>query len=214
MQPEGVQLRPRPRTIPRQRQRQRPSPVMAESDPLTALKSTILSKQPITYCTSSGTSCASGPTATHLSLSGRAFAKNSTTRYRSSGASSGSDFYTLDAVYLAWTLRDAPAAEYMKQMREGGLTAGFVSVTERKNVVEWLEGRVGDGSRVVPLGGTFLVFSCKTECMGDVVHQLQTPQPHLEAQRELLVNHKHQEPQSRHHHVRQHVPTRPNHPIR
>jgi parafibromin len=29
----------------------------------------------------------------------------------------------------------------MRQARENGLTLGFVSVTERKRVVEWLEGR-------------------------------------------------------------------------
>ncbi|KAF9009654.1 RNA pol II accessory factor, Cdc73 family-domain-containing protein [Cyathus striatus] len=38
----------------------------------------------------------------------------------------------------------------MKQAREAGLAVGFVSVTERKSVVEWLEGR-GESDRVVPL---------------------------------------------------------------
>lgn len=39
----------------------------------------------------------------------------------------------------------------MKQARENGLTVGFVSVTERKNVVEWLEGKVADSDRIKPL---------------------------------------------------------------
>lgn len=59
----------------------------------------------------------------------------------------------MEAIYLAWLLRDAPGAEYVKQARESGLAIGFVSVTERKNVVEWLEGKVSDHERVVSLVG-------------------------------------------------------------
>jgi len=37
-------------------------------------------------------------------------------------------------------LRDAPGAEYyVKQVREHGPGVGFVSVTERKHVMDWLE---------------------------------------------------------------------------
>lgn len=37
----------------------------------------------------------------------------------------------------------------MKQARDQGLTVGFVSVTERKKVVDWLEGKGGvDDSRI------------------------------------------------------------------
>jgi len=39
----------------------------------------------------------------------------------------------------------------MKQARENGLAVGFVSVTERKGLVDWLEGRVADLERIVPL---------------------------------------------------------------
>jgi parafibromin len=44
----------------------------------------------------------------------------------------------------------------MKQTRENGLAVGFVSVTERKGVVDWLEGKVPDSDRIVPLVGTFV----------------------------------------------------------
>jgi len=54
---------------------------------------------------------------------------------------------------LAWLLRDAPGAEYMKQARECGLAVGFVSVTERKNVVDWLEGKIPDHEKIVSLVG-------------------------------------------------------------
>jgi len=39
----------------------------------------------------------------------------------------------------------------MRQARESGLTVGFVSVTERKSLVEWLEGKVADLERIRPL---------------------------------------------------------------
>jgi hypothetical protein len=60
-------------------------------------------------------------------------------------------------VYLAWLLRDASGAEYMKQARENGLAVGFVSITERKSVVDWLEGRVNDLPSIVPI-----VCRCRT----------------------------------------------------
>ncbi|KAH7890150.1 RNA pol II accessory factor, Cdc73 family-domain-containing protein [Phlebopus sp. FC_14] len=68
-----------------------------------------------------------------------------------SDASSPTDLYTLEAIYLAWLLSDAPGAEYMKQARESGLAIDFVSVTERKNMVEWLEDKAQDGERIKPL---------------------------------------------------------------
>jgi parafibromin len=61
--------------------------------------------------------------------------------------------YSLEALYLAWQFRAAPSAEYMKQMRENGLNVGFVSVTERKDVVEWLEGKSADSGKIIPLEG-------------------------------------------------------------
>jgi len=39
----------------------------------------------------------------------------------------------------------------MKQARESGLAVGFVSVTERKSVVDWLEGKIPDNERIVSL---------------------------------------------------------------
>jgi hypothetical protein len=78
--------------------------------------------------------------------------KSSPTRYRKPGTSS-SDFFSVEAVYLAWLLRDAHGEEYMKQARENGLAVAFVSVTERKSVVDWLEGKIADSERIMPLSG-------------------------------------------------------------
>ncbi|KAF8888237.1 RNA polymerase II-associated protein [Infundibulicybe gibba] len=88
--------------------------------------------------------------ATHLVMSsGHTLPKSTPTRYRKPGVS---DVFSLEAVYLAWLLKDAPGAEYMKQARESGLAVGFVSVTERKNVVDFLGGVVADYERIIPLG--------------------------------------------------------------
>jgi hypothetical protein len=51
-----------------------------------------------------------------------------------------------------WLLREAPGAEYMKQIGEHELSAGFISasVTERKHVTDWLEGKFSDNERIAP----------------------------------------------------------------
>ncbi|KAH7884842.1 RNA pol II accessory factor, Cdc73 family-domain-containing protein [Phlebopus sp. FC_14] len=126
----------------------------ASNDPLFALRQAIRSKSSITYLNNNEPTT-SLLNATHLSLGpSLSLPKSSPTRYTKPGvpsASSPTDFYTLEAIYLAWLLRDAPGAEYMKQARESGLAVGFVSVTERKSVVEWLEGKAQNDERIKPL---------------------------------------------------------------
>lgn len=109
----------------------------AKPDPLLALKQALKFQTPIEY----------SPHSPQLQIGDNAFPKFSPTRYRKAGG----DFYSIEAIYLAWLLKDATGAEYMKQAREYGLTVGFVSVTERKHVVDWLEGRTSDQDRVAPL---------------------------------------------------------------
>ncbi|KAI0792621.1 RNA polymerase II accessory factor, partial [Abortiporus biennis] len=127
------------------------------SDSLLALQAAIKSKQDIKYTDASRKSVSTPSSATHLQIAGALFLKTSPTRLRKPGVSSTDptsnpqDFFSLEAVYLAWLLRDASGAEYMKQARDRGLSVGFVSVTERKSVVDWLEGRVADLERIIPL---------------------------------------------------------------
>ncbi|KAJ7784402.1 RNA polymerase II-associated protein [Mycena metata] len=125
-----------------------------DSDPLVALRHAIKSKDKITY-TQNGEPCRDLIAATHLVLSPAcSLPKSAPTRYRKPGvlmASGPDDFFSVEAVYLAWLLQSAPGAEYMKQARENGLAVGFVSVTERKNVVDWLEGKIADHERILPL---------------------------------------------------------------
>ena len=115
------------------------------SDVLFQLRQVIKAKKAISYKNGSAT-VSSISDATHLVLSSSvSLPKTTPTRLRKPGASSTDpqanphDFISLGAVYLAWLLRDASGAEYMKQVRENGFTTGFVSVTERKGVVDWLE---------------------------------------------------------------------------
>jgi parafibromin len=128
-------------------------------DALFVLQQAIKSQTPITYSKDSEPT-PSLLSATHIVISpGYSFSKAFPTRYRKPGTSSNDpsskpqDFFSIEAVYLAWLLRDAPGAEYMKQARECGLAVGFVSVTERKNVVDWLEGKIPDHERIASLAG-------------------------------------------------------------
>ena len=129
---------------------------MAESDPLLALRNAIRSKFQITLLENDEKTTKF--TATNkIQLSPSLILEKSTpTRLRRPGVSStnpttnADDFISLGAVYLAWMLKDTPGAEYMKQLRENGLTV-FVNITEKKAVVDWLEGKNKELPNVVPL---------------------------------------------------------------
>ena len=133
------------------------------TDPLLALKSAIQEKAPISY-KNNGSPAPNLSNATHIVLSPTvSFPKNTPTRLRNSGRTSASTsasqdpqtnpsaFFSLEAVCLAWLLRDASAADYVRQAREHGLVTGFVSITERKSLVDWLEGRTSTHEKIVPL---------------------------------------------------------------
>ncbi|OBZ75960.1 Cell division control protein 73 [Grifola frondosa] len=129
----------------------------SSTDALLACRQAIKSKIPITYAKDSEPSSTLAA-ATHLVISPTlSLPKSTPTRLRRPGetsidpSSNPQDFFPVEAVYLAWLLRDASGAEYMKQARENGLAVGFVSVTERKGVVDWLEGRTESLSGLVPL---------------------------------------------------------------
>ena len=125
-------------------------------DVLLALRNAIKSQSTISY-TVNGKPTSSLVTATHLVLPSQTLPKSTPTRFRKPGVSgsdpvsSPGDFFTLDAIYVTWLLRDASVTEYMKQARDNGLTGGLVSVTERKSVVDWLEGRVANHPNIMPL---------------------------------------------------------------
>lgn len=137
---------------------------MATTDALLALRHAIKSKATVKYSNASGATD-SLLSATEIVLSPSvSLPKATPTRLRKPGTKSADpavnpqDFFTLHAVYLAWLLKDASGAEYMKQARENGLAVGFVSVTERKSVVDWLEGRTSDLRNVAPAACTCLTY--------------------------------------------------------
>lgn len=126
---------------------------MASLDSLAALRQTIKTHDPITFLNDSNP-CAKITVATHIKLGDAIISKSTPTRFRKPGTDSTDwnaqpdDFYTTEAVVLAWLLKELPVAEYMKQAREAGLAVGFVSVTERKGVVDWLEGKITTHERI------------------------------------------------------------------
>ena len=75
----------------------------------------------------------------------------------------------------------------MKQARESGLAVGFVSVTERKSVVDWLEGKIPEHEKIVPLVGESL-SGCS--CCLENKRALQWNLPHLQARRNAVVQHR------------------------
>jgi parafibromin len=124
------------------------------ADALNALRDAIKAGNTITP-TANDTPTSSLLSATHISLSPTlSLPKTAPTRWRKAGVStvsSPSDCFTLEAVYLAWLLKDASGVDYMKQARENGLTVGFITITEKKSVVDWLEGRIETHDRIQPL---------------------------------------------------------------
>ncbi|KAH7908366.1 hypothetical protein BJ138DRAFT_1103572 [Hygrophoropsis aurantiaca] len=128
------------------------------ADPLLALRDATKSNTPITFVTSSDAPTESLANAAYILLGSSAngseakFSKSAPTRYSKLGAPH--EFYTLEALYLAWALRALHGAEYMKQTREAGVAVGFVSVTERRGIVEWLEGQGAEdaGGRIAVIG--------------------------------------------------------------
>jgi hypothetical protein len=134
-------------------------------DPLETFRAAVSAKYDIKPVNASGAPASSLRSATHLRLSTAVtFPINTPTRLRKVGssatdpASEPDGFFMLEAVYLAWSLRDTPGGEYMKQAREHGFPAGgFVGLTERKSIVDWLKRAVAVLDSIVPLSGMFLL---------------------------------------------------------
>jgi parafibromin len=128
-------------------------------DPLDCFRAAVSAKYDIKPVNASGAPTSSLRSATHLRLSTAVtFPINTPTRLRKVGStatdpvSEPDGFFMLEAVYLAWSLRDTPGGEYMKQAREHGFPAGgFVGLTERKSIVDWLKRAVTVLDSVVPL---------------------------------------------------------------
>ncbi|TCD66405.1 accessory factor associated with RNA polymerase II [Steccherinum ochraceum] len=127
-------------------------------DALLSLQRALKSKTPVKFTDAASNSVANLPAASHIQLQHGALPKTTPTRLRKPNASSTDpianpdDFFSLCAVYLAWANKDASGADYLRKMRENGLgVGGYPNVTERKNVVDWLEGKISHLDNIVPL---------------------------------------------------------------
>ncbi|KAL5490636.1 CDC73 [Sanghuangporus weigelae] len=136
-----------------------------QPDPLNTLRDATRGKQLVTYANDAGP-CQSLADASsivfHPSPSSNntiSFPKDTPTRILkpdrdASNITPQSDpnaFFRLDAVLLAWLLRNASVGEYMQRMRESKLLGAFVSNTDRKGLAEWLDGKTATYKGVVPL---------------------------------------------------------------
>ena len=154
-------------------------------DTLETFRAAVSAKYDIKPVNASGAPASSLRSATHLRLSTAAtFPKNTPTRLRKVGSSAtdpASDpdgFFMLEAVFLAWLLRDTPGGEYMKQAREHGFPAGgFVGLTERKGIVDWLKRAVTVLDSIVPLSGMFLLSYLRSHSSHSTSNQLRVDNP-------------------------------------
>ncbi|KAF8311570.1 CDC73-domain-containing protein [Clavulina sp. PMI_390] len=125
-------------------------------DPLQTLRETIQSQQPITYLTGDSAPCDSLQTAAYIALgsNGAKFPKVVATRYQRPGQQerdwtvNPGSFYSLQAVVIAYQLKESNTADYLKKTRDAGVTA-FVSSTDRAPLVAWLEGKSSTLDRLV-----------------------------------------------------------------
>lgn len=138
-------------------QKSNPWIMSTATDILEALRRTVQAKEDVRLLNDAGNDAGSFKNATHLGIGPLTVARSAATRFRRP-ASTATDptkeptgFYVISAIYAAWLFKDEPAAEYMKRCHDAGVTAGFVTVTDRKGLVDWLEGKRAEHEKIVPL---------------------------------------------------------------
>ncbi|KAL7424950.1 accessory factor associated with RNA polymerase II [Cryptotrichosporon argae] len=115
------------------------------SDPLDLLRESIALSTPATLLTAASDPASTLADAAYLSFalpSGPVnLPKDAPTRYaRTAGRT---DFYTLGQLWLAWTEKDTGVRDYLVKGQAAG--TGYVGITDRRGVVEYLQGE-GDGA--------------------------------------------------------------------
>jgi parafibromin len=133
---------------------------MATLDPLDLFRQSIRLSLPPLLLTTSSDPAPTLPLSTYISFpqpdnaAAISILKSTPTRYTSKPASDGvasDEFYTLGQIWLAWTERESGVREYLMKGQTGGM--GFVTMTDRRGVIEYLQGENEGGGRVVPVGG-------------------------------------------------------------
>lgn len=122
-------------------------------DPLDLLLASIRNDAPAQLLTAASEPTDSLSLATYISFPSSAepinLVKDTPTRYTSKAGSSN-EFYSLAQIWLAWTERESGVRDYLVNGQAGG--SGYVSVADRRGVVEFLQG--GDGAGRVQAKGT------------------------------------------------------------
>lgn len=75
--------------------------------------------------------------------------KDTPTRYTSKVGSS-TEFYNVAQLWLAWTEKSSSVRDYLVKGQQGGV--GYVSVADRRGVVEFLQGENDGSGRVIRKG--------------------------------------------------------------
>lgn len=123
------------------------------SDPLDLLRASISENRPAVLLGDGGAPADSITAATSLSFpqgSGDAItiAKDAATRYARTDARE--DFYNVGQLWLAWTEREAGVRDYLQKGQAAGV--GYVAITDRRGVVDFLQGVTDGGVRVLGAG--------------------------------------------------------------
>jgi len=129
---------------------------MATPDALDLLRASIASNLPATLLTATGEQTDALASAASLSFpqaSGDPIVlpKDAPTRYLRTDAKSAADSasYTVGQLWLAWTERDTGVRDYLVKGQAAG---GFVAITDRRDVVLFLQGSGDGGARVAKKG--------------------------------------------------------------
>ncbi|WVW86789.1 hypothetical protein I302_108843 [Kwoniella bestiolae CBS 10118] len=126
----------------------------APPDPLDLLRQSIISSLPPTLLTSSSSAASTLAEASFLSFppippltdSPTSIAKDTSTRYTSK-AGSKDEFYNAGQLWLAWNERESGVRDYLIKGQAGGV--GYVAITDRRGVVEYLTGESQGTGRVL-----------------------------------------------------------------
>ncbi|ORY34845.1 RNA pol II accessory factor, Cdc73 family-domain-containing protein [Naematelia encephala] len=129
---------------------------MTSQDPLDLFRACLSSSNPPTLLTAALEPAPTLPLASYISFPGTAetseainIPKDTPTRYTSKTGVSD-DFYTLGQIWLAWSERESGVRDYLVKGQQAGV--GYVSVADRRGVVEYLLGEGDGGGRVRSIG--------------------------------------------------------------
>ncbi|WVF68538.1 hypothetical protein IAT40_003306 [Kwoniella sp. CBS 6097] len=126
-------------------------------DPLDLLRQSILSSTPPTLLTESSSPASTLAEASFLSFeptppltdSPISIPKDVPTRYTSK-AGSRDEFYLIGQLWLAWSERESGVRDYLMKGQAGSI--GYVAITDRRGVVEFLTGENKGAGRVLAKG--------------------------------------------------------------